>query len=366
MIGEKSTGKKKLLILGKDQFGYVTITLKHCEYSREEFDVTYMGWDYGLPSIEMEGVTVKHVSRRSNGFRRVLRLLMSFVREIRRGKYEVVFANYVRGISVVQMLSPKMNFIVYIRTLGVSRKKIRRLMYDIPLKVELLFLNNVSILSYGMAKKIGLKDYRVLPLGGERFSDCEKSFDCLSLLYVGTLENREIMECVRGLNMLISSGEENTDQISFTIIGDGPDNELDQIKAYVVNNDLSDYVTTTGYLPQDRLGFYFDEANIGVSYVPLKPYYEFQPPSKTFEYLISGLPVIATSTYENKKLLKPNAGVIIGEGAQEFHKGMKKLLSLKHTFDSSDIANDYADYRWEKVVKEYFVKQIHETIADGK
>lgn len=38
-------------------------------------------------------------------------------------------------------------------------------------------------------------------------------------------------------------------------------------------------------------------------YVPITDYYEYQPPTKTFEYVLSGLLCLATATSSNKEVI---------------------------------------------------------------
>ena len=68
-------------------------------------------------------------------------------------------------------------------------------------------------------------------------------------------------------------------------------------------HELSDIVSCIGRVPHHDLKKYFDEANVGVSFVPLLAHYQYQPPTKTFEYLMSGLYCIATSTIANKEII---------------------------------------------------------------
>ncbi|HTD92749.1 MAG TPA: hypothetical protein VK644_03010, partial [Chitinophagaceae bacterium] len=97
--------KKRLLILSYTQFGYLTDTLKYCEYIRDEYDITYLGWDYGLPKIEMDGVRIEYISREGNILKRNLTLLRAFNRQLN-NQYDLVFANYFRGACLIRLLNP--------------------------------------------------------------------------------------------------------------------------------------------------------------------------------------------------------------------------------------------------------------------
>lgn len=346
--------KKKLLILATGQFGYSTTTYKYCEFSLENFQITYIGWDYKLPRLELASVKVKYVSRESNLLFRNMRLLQAFHEEIQKG-YDLIFATYVRGISLVKIFNPKSRFLIYIDTFGVMPNTRKRYLYDLTLRSEVSLFSNVAVINDGLGKRLGRNKYEILPLGGSSFNTESKSFEKLELLYVGTFDNRNMLDCVKGFHKFIERKGFKENDTVFKIIGDGPNDELKEIKTYVKTYNLSNYIDILGYLPQTELKPYFESANVGVSYIPMLSYYEHQTPTKTFEYLISGLPVIATGTCENKKIVKPWAGVIIEDNADSFCEGLIKLDQQKSEFCSDEIIKEYVGHTWENVVKSHFI-----------
>lgn len=354
--------KKKILILASGQFGYSTTTYKYCEFALINYDITYVGWDYNLPRINLSSVKVKYVSRNGGLIKRNLRLLQAFHKEIQNG-HNLVFLTYVRGISVIKMLNPNAKFLMYVDTFGVMPDAKKRWIYDTILKLEASLFSNVAVISDGLANRLKRKKYEILPLGGACFNTELKSFEKLELLYVGTLDNRNIIDCVRGFHKYLQKYESVENGISFKIIGDGPNNELEEIKDYVKINRLGEYINVIGYLPQKDLAPYFKSANIGVSYVPRFSYYEYQTPTKTFEYLISGLPVIATGTYENRKIIKPWSGVIIEDNSDAFCEGVAQLQRQKNEFCSDRIRTEYSKHNWEKAVNSHFIPLIEKLIG---
>jgi glycosyltransferase involved in cell wall biosynthesis len=87
-----------------------------------------------------------------------------------------------------------------------------------------------------------------------------------------------------------------------------------------------------------------------VSYVPITEYFHFQPVTKTYEYLMAGLPVIATSTFENQKIIDEKNGILIEDNAFAFSAALSKIINLMDTYNSSFIRERMTEHKWEKIV----------------
>ena len=101
---------------------------------------------------------------------------------------------------------------------------------------------------------------------------------------------------------------------------------------------------------------YFEESNVGISFVPCTKYYDCQPPTKTFEYLLYGLPVIATNTTENNIIINSSNGLLIKDSSASFCEAIELLISK--SYNNSLIQNDSIKYSWEKIVEIYFLPLI--------
>ena len=93
----------------------------------------------------------------------------------------------------------------------------------------------------------------------------------------------------------------------------------------------------------------YEESNIGVSYVPITSYYNYQPVTKTFEYLMSGLPVIATATYENKLIINQSNGILIEDNPKSFCEGLIQMHQLLHNYDDISIKQEMKEYQWKNI-----------------
>jgi glycosyltransferase involved in cell wall biosynthesis len=355
--------KKKVLILCYSQFGYLTDTLKYCEYAKDEFDITYIGWEYGLPKFDVPGVKVEYISREGNILKRNGRLFAAYNKEIKK-KYDVIFVNYMRGISYIKWMNWNANIILDIRTLSVTPSIFDRIGFNALLRFESIVFRKVSVISDGVARTIGIRKYFLLPLGADIIAQPGKKTGGLHLLYVGTLLDRDIIKCVRGLETYIK--ETGDESAIFTIVGDSPNGELIEVRKYVADHKLEKRVVCVGQVPHNQLKYYFRDANIGVSFVPMTKYFNFQPPTKTFEYLLAGLPVIATKTYENAKILenKPNA-VLINDTEEDFIRAIyyckQNLMEIDHNLISAAAEN----YSWRSIVKNVFVPMLNDRPAQA-
>ena len=209
----------------------------------------------------------------------------------------------------------------------------------------------MTVISKSLAEKLFISHKsHVLPLGADIISLVNKSFDNIHLLYVGTLYNRNIDETIHGFKKFYDIYKDKV-PVTYTIIGSGVRSEEANLKKIVFNYGLTKVVNITGRIPHIKLKSYFDTANIGVTYIPLTDYYDCQPVTKNFEYLLSGMPVIATHTSENRKVINQDNGVLIGDSAENFYVGLETIFIKRHLFCSEKIRNKSVKYSWKNIVQ---------------
>ena len=118
---------RNILIIGSNQFGYLTDTYKYCQYLKTAANVTYLGWDYGLPKMPHDGLNVQYIPRKGNKIKRFLTFLKKLNHEIRKPGYDFVFIKYFLGISVIKSRNRNINYNVDIRTNSVKPNKFVRI-----------------------------------------------------------------------------------------------------------------------------------------------------------------------------------------------------------------------------------------------
>lgn len=339
--------KKKLLIITQAQFGSLTDYYQYTLNLKEKFDIEFICWDYDGVKILVDGVNVIYVSRRGNLFKRNLLFLRVICQNIVLNTYDRILVNYFRGCFLLPLiLSNNSIFYLDIRTAGVQPSVIIRFVYNTFLRFECLFFKNLSVISIGIKKKLRLSENTfILPLGANMVNQKRPIREGLHLLYIGTLNNRNIHQTLEGISLFLNKN--CNVNLSYTIIGSGDKIVIEKLNKTIEDFQLKFYVKMLGYLPFEELEKFLQECNVGISYIPITNYYNFQPATKTFEYLMSGLPVIATSTFENKLIINHSNGVIIDDNPISFCKGLSEIYELLPYFNGDSIKEEFKDYQWE-------------------
>ncbi len=342
--------KRELLIVCKNQFGYHTDVFKWCEHLKSEYAITTLTFDDGGERVYMQNVRNIYVPNAGN---RVLRgiffmIYSTFVALCFRGTILVCFF---AECILLKRLRPYKRMILDIRTLDVSEEAENRRKQDFALKRCVQLYDFVTCISEGVRKKIDVPRSKsaILPLGADIVYSGEKKFNEIRLLYVGTLYNRNIEKTVEGLAIAMRRMDANA-SIEYDIIGTGLGNELDILKSEVEKYGLSQRVHIHGYVRHDLLVPFFEKCNVGVSFVPITDYYEYQPPTKTYEYALSGLYVIATDTFANRGIINSENGCLIQDTPSAFAEA---ILSLHlQNKESNRIRNSVGRFQWRKIVDE--------------
>jgi len=352
--------KRKLLFVNQRQFGHHTTYFNYCKYLKDDFDITYLCCDYGYNKITEESIEIIYISYLGNIIKRKLHFIKAVLKLTKSQQYHFIFIKYFRGCSFIPLICRRKHRIhLNIITGSLSSKSMNRNLSNLLLRCESYIFKNVSIISPGLQKflKVTHNAY-ILPLGANPMFVNRQTEHKISLLYIGTFQNRCIDDTIVGLGLFISKHPEA--DVHYTIIGNGRGGEIEQIMDKIKKYDLYKHVELTGYIPYNDLKQYFEKANVGISYIPVKPWFEYQPPTKTFEYLMAGMPVIATGTYENKKIINDQNGLIIADNPTSFAKSLEILYNRIEDFSDSIIRESVVEYKWETIIsklKEFIYNQ---------
>ena len=347
-------GKEKLLFVCLCQFGYLTDMYKWCKYLRQEYDITVLCFDTGLKRQRLDNVKVHYVDYAGSFTVRGIRFILSCLKHILLFD-GIIFIEYFKKCDWLKRLLPFKKMILDVRTLAVGGTQSYRNKYNKRLETTCDEFDIVSVISDEVKRKLNRNDNTfILPLGADVISSSIKRIDKLRLLYVGTFDGRHIDKTIKAVGAF--HRQYPGVPINYDIIGDGNHNELSQYRNLVKELDLSDIVTLYGRVPNSELKPYFDKANIGVSFVPITDYYNIQPPTKTFEYTLSGLYTIATKTTANSAVVNADCGYLIEDTEEDFVNALSYIWNNKERIDSVKVKSALLEYQWDKLVARYMTK----------
>jgi glycosyltransferase involved in cell wall biosynthesis len=115
--------------------------------------------------------------------------------------------------------------------------------------------------------------------------------DLVQLIYVGSVQaerGRDVM-----LEAMALAHADGVRKAHLTIVG-ASDEQLAYCRAAVARLGVADAVTLQGRVPGLQVPGYFARADAGLCLWEDLPWYRFNPPTKLFEYLVAGLPVLAS------------------------------------------------------------------------
>jgi glycosyltransferase involved in cell wall biosynthesis len=212
--------------------------------------------------------------------------------------------------------------------------------------------------------KLPASKTHICPLGANELDISPREFSAIRLLYVGTFFNRHLDDTIRGFARYYIEYSGHLD-IQYTLLGDSPDGEGQKLRKLVQELGLAHVIQFAGYVPRHKITRYYEQSNIGVSYVPIVPYYDCQPPTKTYEYLLAGMPVIATATSENRKIINRRNGILIQDTQTEFYRGLCEITEYLESFNSQEICKSVSGNSWHNIMINNKLPYI-ERIAHGE
>ena len=351
--------KKRLLIVGQHQFGYLTDSYAWCKYLCDLWSITYVGWDYASPRVGIDGVDVEYVSRAGSKPVRLARLVRAAIRRLRDGKFDAVVIVYFQGVVLLRPWIDKRTTLLDVRTGSDKPGPLRRIFDNTLLRLEWFLFKERTIISESLRKLLALpsKGCTILPLGGEPMSLPPKMFESLRLFYVGTLNYRSIHETVIGLDNWWRARKPDID-VTYDIVGSGSEEEQRALTSAIERSALGNRIRFHGRVPNAKLKPYLERCNVGVAYVPQVWFYDCQPSTKVFEYLLAGMPVIATRTTENALVIDPANGVLIEDSPEGFAQGVDEIYLRLKTYNSTAIRDASEKYSWGDVVRNILAPRL--------
>ncbi len=351
---------KKILIINPGYFGSYVDTIYHAQYLKNNYSITYFGINEKDDFYRIEGINYVLINIPEFRFFSKIKFFISLYRFLQKDNFDIALMNYYMGCSFVQLLRNRTPIILDIRTSFIFKSNLKRFIFNSILSFESFFFKNITVISEGVRKYLKIKNSaHILPLGAPSYLFNEKSYDSINLLYVGTFKERNIHDTIIGFSKFYTEYKANIN-IKYTIIGSGTEEENNRIKYLIEELKLTNLVNYIGYLNHNEIEPYLEESNVGISYIPITDFFTFQPPTKTFEYLMSGLIVIATKTFENCKVINSKNGILIEDNGESFYNALVELQKNIKQFSARDIYDSSQKYSWENIVSTNLIKYLEQ------
>ena len=344
--------KKKLLLINGNQFGYSAGHYYYCKYLRGKFEIEYICFDRGRKKMEMEEVKVWYVSFEQNKIKRSVNFILTCIKQSRKFRPEVLFVVYYNFCFLLSLFCEAKLKVLDIRTGSLANNKLKRKLENTILYIQSLFFTKTIVLSESLREKLGINQRKtlVLSLGAEIYYSGIHDFQHLHLLYVGTLNNRRIYETIEGLGIFLKKHPQNIDKVFYTIVGFGTSKDEQKLNKVIKQNGLEWLVSFKGRRNYNELPPFFENANVGVAYIPIQDRYQRQPATKVYEYALSGMFTIATDTFENRKIIDYTNGILCIDNPQSFVDALEFCFESRLTFNSETIRDTLKEYEWVKLV----------------
>lgn len=339
----------KICIVHRTQFGYHTDIFKWSENLHSSYRIDLICFDEGKPKYHMDNVFVHYVYGRGSKIVRWLCFVCMCVIKLCLYKGIIIVSHFSES-SLLKKIMPWRKMILDIRTFSVHPDENVRKIENAKLFKSVVLYDYVTVISDGLRKQLP-KDYSktaVLPLGSDVIELPQKSYDRLDLLYVGTFYNRHLEDTINGF--ALAKKELKDIELRYHIVGYGSHGEDEDLKKLCKDLKLEDSVIFYGRQPHNELIRFYEMCNVGVSYVPIVPYYEYQPVTKTFEYIMAGLYTIATATKSNIEIVNDSNGCLIEDNAQSFANAIIDIAQKRSKINDTIVRKSLEAYSWESIV----------------
>lgn len=146
--------------------------------------------------------------------------------------------------------------------------------------------------------------------------------ELLQLLYVGSVakdRGRDVM--LEALAYANKSGK----KAELTLVGVTPDEQI-YCREYAMQLGIADSLKIHGRVPGNQIPEFMSKADAGLCLWEDKPWWRFNPPTKLFEYLVAGLPVLASNIRTHTEYVHDGENGLIFE--YESHSLAESILRL--------------------------------------
>jgi len=182
----------------------------------------------------------------------------------------------------------------------------------------------------------------------------------LQLLYIGSVaaeRGRDVMLDAMALVQRAGAAAQ------LTIVG-ASDEQLKYCQGRVHALDLGAYVSLQGRVPGGRIPEYCAKADIGLCLWEDLPWFRFNPPTKLFEYLVAGLPVLASNIRTHTEYIRDGQnGCIFDYNAESLAQAIMRLSAAPELVQTmqANAREGSGQYVWSQI-EPMFLEHVEEVI----
>lgn len=330
------------------------------------------------PADDQNGVRIIRINATNNtGFLNSLRFYFQARRFLKKEEFDII--HLFNPSLAVTLLSIEGRIIRWpiifdIRT-GPVGKKIRSMLGHILSLIGLLFAKQGIILFEPLKEVIIPKILRQkvseVPLGADMdiFAEQNRHFDLrkslgysnedIVIVYIGAINQERRIDNVV---FAFKRAQLEEQRLRLLLIGGGTAEKI--ISRLIKKNNLSDLVQFIPPIPHDQIPHYLSSANIGLSYIPLVPQFQYQPPLKTVEYLAANLPTIATKTEGNKLFLKDFPYLLIDDSIKSLANALVWVAKNEKKLKKIDFRSSVTQFDWKKICKDRLFP-VYQKVVQG-
>ncbi|NOW85436.1 glycosyltransferase involved in cell wall biosynthesis [Clostridium beijerinckii] len=358
---------KRLLIVSNEQFGYHTDTYKYAINLREKYKIYFICLDYKLERKYCDNINLVYISKSNSRKLNNVKLIIKSIKTIYKYKIDVAFIVYFKFANFIKKFTPFKKHILDIRTGIISNNKNIRDKGNQSIKKCAKKFRNVTIISYNLAKYLQVdvnKNVYELPLGADLNEHLEinslNKQNIIRFCYVGILSSRNINDTLKAY---IEFKKNNNIESEYLIAGyhNVDDCEKKEFFKIISSEKTIKYI---GRLDHDEVNDFILSCDVGISYVPITEYYDFQPPTKTFEYLAAGKPCIATNTVENKLIINGKNGLLCEDNIEDLCDKMEEMSKRIWNYSSIEIIDSVKEYSWTRITKDILSTIIEKVTSE--
>jgi glycosyltransferase involved in cell wall biosynthesis len=183
----------------------------------------------------------------------------------------------------------------------------------------------------------------------------------IRIVYVGSVSKERGRDVMLDAIALVNQGGSKA---HLTIIG-ASNEEIHYCNRYAAHLGIAEMISVMGRISGAEIPQYLKDADIGICLWEDKEWWRFNPPTKLFEYLVAGLPVLASNIRTHTQYITNwENGLIFEYGSQYLADAIDSLYV--HRSELTTMKNNSAligkQYLWSKIEPE-FMQAIESVVS---